>query len=308
MVKKFLPPMRGLVAHSLNERGESQEDIAKALGVTQAAVSQYLSRARTQYVSRLLEFGLKSAEIDEMVSELSTASKHSDESSTELLYAYWKAVASSGSACSVHRIMSGGLTACDLCIRTMSSAGLGREKREAVFAVRDAVTLLESSPAFAKFVPEVYSNIVYSLPNPASEQDVVGVPGRLVKVRGRVKALLPPEFGVSGHMARVLLSARARNPWVRSVLNVKMDQPLVSALKRVGGVHVVLSKGGGVEGELLRELAELGLNAPAAALVYPGTQGVESMVYLFGKDPLTVAEIAVSACTMALIPQGESVV
>ena len=47
MVRNLLPPMRAeMVSRLIREKGLSQSDAAKRLGVTRAAVSQYLSRKR----------------------------------------------------------------------------------------------------------------------------------------------------------------------------------------------------------------------------------------------------------------------
>jgi predicted transcriptional regulator len=47
MVRHFLPPMRAeMVSRLVQRQGLSQSDAAKRLGVTRAAVSQYLSRKR----------------------------------------------------------------------------------------------------------------------------------------------------------------------------------------------------------------------------------------------------------------------
>jgi predicted transcriptional regulator len=47
MVRNLLPPMRAeMVARLVQKQGLSQSDAAKRLGVTRAAVSQYMSRKR----------------------------------------------------------------------------------------------------------------------------------------------------------------------------------------------------------------------------------------------------------------------
>jgi hypothetical protein len=47
MVRNLLPPMRAeMVSRLIRTQGLSQSDAAKRLGVTRAAVSQYLSRKR----------------------------------------------------------------------------------------------------------------------------------------------------------------------------------------------------------------------------------------------------------------------
>lgn len=47
MVRNLLPPMRAeMVSRLVNEQGLSQSDAARKLGVTRAAISQYLSKKR----------------------------------------------------------------------------------------------------------------------------------------------------------------------------------------------------------------------------------------------------------------------
>jgi len=47
MARRFLPSMRAeMVYRCVNEQGVSQSEIAKRLGVSRAAISQYLSRKR----------------------------------------------------------------------------------------------------------------------------------------------------------------------------------------------------------------------------------------------------------------------
>ena len=47
MVRNLLPPMRAeMVSRLVNKQGISQSDAARKLGVTRAAISQYMSRKR----------------------------------------------------------------------------------------------------------------------------------------------------------------------------------------------------------------------------------------------------------------------
>lgn len=62
MVRTLLPPMRAEMVYRLvNRQGISQSDAAKKLGVTRAAVSQYMSRKRG---AGAVEF---STELDAMI-------------------------------------------------------------------------------------------------------------------------------------------------------------------------------------------------------------------------------------------------
>ncbi|MDY6776785.1 MAG: transcriptional regulator [Candidatus Nanohaloarchaea archaeon] len=53
VVKDILPAVRSLIAKELQEDGYTQTEIAGILGITQPAVSQYLSAARGKKVQRI---------------------------------------------------------------------------------------------------------------------------------------------------------------------------------------------------------------------------------------------------------------
>ena len=53
VVKEVLPAVRSILAKELKQSGMKQEEIAKALGLTQASVSHYLKQARGKNVKML---------------------------------------------------------------------------------------------------------------------------------------------------------------------------------------------------------------------------------------------------------------
>lgn len=67
VVNEVLPAVRSILAQELAERGYSQTEIADMMGVTQPAVSQYLSSTRGQRVQRIRSTGTVDDEIDELV-------------------------------------------------------------------------------------------------------------------------------------------------------------------------------------------------------------------------------------------------
>ncbi|MEM0120138.1 MAG: thiamine-phosphate synthase family protein [Thermoprotei archaeon] len=298
MVKTFLPATRGLLAHRLKSLGLDQDKIASLLGVTQAAVSYYLSTNTKSYTSKLIQMGVSEEQVDSMISELTTAVQKSDSYATEVLYNHWRLLLSSGALCSAHRKLVGGLKECDMCLRLMSAVDGGRERFNVLKALREATALLEASPTFSGLIPEVYSNLVYSVENPKDEGDVAGIPGRILRVKGRAKATMDPEFGASTHMAKVVLHLRKRNPWVRAAINTKYDSTLLEALQRVYPAKVeTLGSYVGLQ-EFFGKLAQVSLEPPVGFIVDSGSVGVEPNIYIVGSDPLTVANIAVSASTI----------
>ena len=82
-----------------------------------------------------------------------------------------------------------------------------------------AVHILESSDHFRFLMPEVRVNIVYSLENASSPNDVAGVDGRITLVGGRVKAAGYPKLGASDHMARLLIEVRKYDRRYRAGIN-----------------------------------------------------------------------------------------
>lgn len=67
MVKYVLPAIRAMVAKELIEKGYKIKEVAEILGLTQAAVSQYLASKRGR---RGLEFLEKNEEVKKIVAEI----------------------------------------------------------------------------------------------------------------------------------------------------------------------------------------------------------------------------------------------
>ncbi|WP_290596205.1 MULTISPECIES: transcriptional regulator [unclassified Archaeoglobus] len=71
MVKYILPALRAKVAEELIERGYRVKDAAEMLGLTQAAVSQYIRSKRGQKGKEIIEKSKKACEIiDELVNAI----------------------------------------------------------------------------------------------------------------------------------------------------------------------------------------------------------------------------------------------
>jgi predicted fused transcriptional regulator/phosphomethylpyrimidine kinase/predicted transcriptional regulator len=298
MVKKFLPAIRGLVAHKLKELGLEQEKIAKMVGVTQASVSHYLSVNPDHFIAKLEQFGTTVDQVQSMVDDLSAAVQKGDSAANDLLYNYWRLLASSGSACSAHRTLSGGLVDCDLCVRVMVKQGISKTKYNVLAAIREACSLIEASPTFGYLIPEVYSNLVYALADATKERDVAAIPGRIIRVKGKAKVLMEPEFGSSKHMANVILSLKKLNPWVRAALNTSFDKDYLKSIEQITGNKSVYLKAYSLSKEFFDQLRKTRVSRPISAVVDPGANGYEPNIYLVGGDPVTVTNVAISASTL----------
>jgi hydroxymethylpyrimidine/phosphomethylpyrimidine kinase len=101
-------------------------------------------------------------------------------------------------------------------------------------SVEDAGRILEATPNTAYLAPEVGINIAMALPYAEDHNDVAAIPGRLMKIPGGVKSSLPPEFGVSSHLARYLLELIKYDSSKRAAINIKFSEDLLEVLKLMG--------------------------------------------------------------------------
>ncbi len=296
MAQVYLPAMRQLVARKLRSEGLSQSRISSLLGVTQASISMYLSARSEHAYSGLATLSVERDEADRNATLLAEDLKRSPVYGVETLGSLWRGMLGRGMVCEAHRRLYPSLSQCDVCIKEYG--GRGGEGSGAITQVSEAVKLLESSRAFVSAMPEVSVNIAFAPPDSRSPEDVVAVPGRIVKVKGRAKATLPPEFGASRHIARILLLAIARQPEKRAALNLRYDVKMQRVLKRLG-----------LRALRLDEYQQTGADDPTAAalaerlrsgspvfdtVVDPGGKGLEPSLYLFGRSAAEVAGLALS--------------
>ena len=82
--------------------------------------------------------------------------------------------------------------------------------------------------------PEVQSNLGYSLLDAQGPEDVAAFPGRLVRLGREVAAVSDPEFGVSQHIAKIILTAMHYHPGLRSAMNVRFSEEILARAKKAG--------------------------------------------------------------------------
>lgn len=299
MVERLLPSMRHLVSRRLCSEGFSQSRVSSMLGVTQASVSHYLTAGTERPYSVLASLSLDREETDRYVSLLSEDLKRNPLDSVDTLTTLWVELLGRGLVCPAHRAMYPSLAQCDVCVRQF---GAPRKTPEIVGQVARAVKMLEDTPNFALVMPEVSVNIASLEGDSQSIDDVVAVPGRIVRVRNTPRAMSQPERGASRHMAKILLLVRKRMPEYRAALNLKWDLRMARALKKLGlrslalGSYVV----GGSEDPTVEALTSRLLQTRERfdAVVDPGGKGIEPSLYLFGR---TAPDVALTAARITEI-------
>ena len=294
MTGAFLPAMRHLVAVRLRSQGFSQSKISSLLGVTQASVSLYLSSDPAKAYRVLSRFSISRVQADRDSAFLVDAVRVGPVEGLKALGGIWTGLLGAGAVCPAHRGMYPALADCGYCIEEY-----GRQRgamSETITEVAEAVRLLEESPDFAAVMPEVSVNIACAAGDATTPGDVVAIPGRIVKVRDRAKAMLPPEPGSSAHMSRMLLLTRSRRPELRACINLRYDRAVAALLSRYGLRTLTLGRHAG-EGAVdpTAEALERRLKSYAPsfdALVDEGGSGIEPNVYLFGKGAKEVVRLA----------------
>jgi predicted fused transcriptional regulator/phosphomethylpyrimidine kinase/predicted transcriptional regulator len=303
-VRTLLPALRIMVARQLAENhGWTQTKIAKKLGVTQAAVSGYLTQdvdIVTPPFSRE-ELGIiaKSLTSEMVMKKLNHADLINNVCEICL------SLRRGGAICSAHRLKVPELEEekCTICMQLhMSLSDISDERRLILGELRCAVSLLESTPEFSEVVPEVFTNVVMGLKDAKGIADVAGIPGRLVKVRGKVKALMDPEFGVSSYLARLLIVVMKHNPDIRAVANLKCNEGVLGAVKRLNLKHATLRRDPeyrGREDEIFRFVEKsFSKEKGISVIMDEGGFGIEPNSYFFDENASKLADRAVRVARM----------
>ncbi len=164
-------------------------------------------------------------------------------------------------------------------------------------------------------IPEVMSNLAYALPYPRGPEDVAAFPGRILKTPQGTFIPLPPAFGASRHLARIVLTVRERFPRLRAAMNLRQVEGVeklaenlhlrVATFDRAQEPPEVKAKEGGtLAWGVASVLDRLEPWEPPPDLIYDrGEVGKEPMLRILGETPLKVVEKAL-ALKNALQTQG----
>ncbi|MDH4123793.1 MAG: bifunctional hydroxymethylpyrimidine kinase/phosphomethylpyrimidine kinase, partial [Thermoplasmata archaeon] len=106
-------------------------------------------------------------------------------------------------------------------------------KIEVIDSLEEMRHVLESD-VLASLLPEVGSNLAYSLPAPLNESEVAGFTGRIVREGKRSRVVGCARFGASKHVARIVISASMNDLAVRSAMNIKYNEANLEACKKAG--------------------------------------------------------------------------
>jgi hypothetical protein len=286
VVDEFLPTFRSMLAEDLRERGLTQNEVARLLGISQSAVSKYahgdverreavLSDERVVDLVERLGEGLASGEMSRVQALVEVEVLVRQLERGDLL-------------ATMHERAMPGLADYDGDFSIHDADSDVRAAERALASVRRGLRILENASGFAALIPAVGSNLVECLPDAATIDGVAGVPGRILDVKGRATVPGEPEFGVSEHVARLLLAARAAGSDARAAVNVRYDEAILDRLTEAGLTVVSFDSEQETESAVT---AAVEASPEADVLYQTGGFGIEPVIYVLGEDAASAAEV-----------------
>ena len=170
------------------------------------------------------------------------------------------------------------------------------ERYRVIQELKKAVEILKDA-RMGHLIPEVSSNLGYSLPGAEGIEDVAAFPGRIIRFRESVGTLGDPEFGASRHMANIILTVMKFDPQYCSAMNIRYSKENVARLRGEGFLIGHFSRrfepsryrqkeGSSLEwgvGEVLKKLRTV-----PDCIYDEGGVGKEPMIRVLGRNPMEV--------------------
>lgn len=291
LIKDFLPILRALLSHELKRNGMSQIKIANLLGVTQAAVSLYLSKDETYYYKKLQNMGISMEEVRELVKLLSSDVSEDIVRANRALLGFWRSILAKGYLCEYHKKMHPQLMDCDACM-TITEPVIW-EHLNVLNDITNAILYIESSSYFADMIPKVAVNIAVALKDAKSLHDVAAIPGRIVSLKGRPKAMSKPEFGASKHLASVILRVMKEFSDIRAVMNIRYGKDVEEAVRKLALRFAYTEREETSDEAIIESIGKAFQRYGVLDVVFDrGGYGFEPITYVFGKSAIEVTRKA----------------
>ncbi|MFC7204460.1 thiamine-phosphate synthase family protein [Haloferax namakaokahaiae] len=288
VVEEFLPTFRALLAEDLRSRGFTQAEVADVLGISQSAVSKY-AHGEVGVNDRIAG----DPRVEDLVARVGKGLASGDMSPVQALVeaeVLIRQLEEGDLLADLHEEAMPELADFDGFESIHDPDSEIRTVEQVRSSVRRGLRTLVNTSGFAGLIPNVGSNLVECLPGAESVDDVAAIPGRIFDIKGKATVPGDPEFGVSEHVASVLLSARAAGSDARATLNIVYDAGVIEELEAAG--YECIEFDPDAPTDPVREvLADRDL--PETFVVYQsGSYGIEPITYIVGPDAPTVASVA----------------
>lgn len=278
VVEEFLPTVRSMLATALRDRGLTQTQVADALGISQSAVSKYAHGNITGHDAIAHDPRVREL-VDRLADDLATGDRSREHALVEL-ERFIRQLEHGDLLAHRHQAVMPGLAEADAPVEIHDPDSRLLAAERVLTDVRRGLRILRNTPGFLRLIPNVGSNLVQSLPDAATVDDVAGVPGRLFPVNDQLSVPADPEFGASGHVATVLLATRAAGAPARAALNIRYDPAVLERLEDTGHSAVAFDP----EFEAVRGAIQAVYRPGADVLYHTGAFGIEPIVYVLAAD------------------------
>ncbi|OLZ41521.1 DNA-binding protein [Natrinema saccharevitans] len=286
VVDEFLPTVRSLLAGDLRDRGLTQSEVAEVLGISQSAVSKY-AHGDVTVNDRIADDERVRDLVDELGSGLAGGEISPVQALIELEVLIRDLEGGGDLLAQLHEEAVPELADHGSSFRVHDPESDPRSSERVLSSLRRGLRVLETASGFTGLIPAVGSNLVACTPDAEGVDDVAGVPGRIFDVKGRATVPADPEFGVSEHVARVLLAARRHGADVAAGINVTYEPELIDELAQRGHVAAEFDESGDVASSVGAAIEE----EPEATVLYQtGGMGIEPLIYVLGTDAESVAD------------------
>ncbi len=287
VVEQFLPTVRSMLAEELRDHGFTQREVANALGISQSAVSKYAHGDVSQ-----TEAILTDDRVQETVTEAAAGLASGDTSRVAALIeleVLIRELEDGELLADLHESEMPALADAEYDLSVHDPDSEARARERALASVRRGLRTVRNASGFATLVPDVGSNLVEATPDAETVEDVAAVPGRIFDVKGRAAVPADPEFGVSEHVAGLLLAARETGVDANAAIDVAYDPETVAQLSAAGHPTVEFDAEGGIDA--VRTALETAAPSDDTVVVYQtGGFGIEPIVYVLGSDAPSVVD------------------
>lgn len=117
-------------------------------------------------------------------------------------------------------------------VEPLSSLYRENEKAQVMAGMNRALQIFREE-RIGELVPEVQTNIGLALSGAKYHEDVLAIPGRVIKNGDDIFTGAEPEFGGSRHVANIVLTVMLHDPEKRAVMNIKYTDELLKICRRL---------------------------------------------------------------------------
>jgi len=283
----YLTPLRKIVAQKLSQHGLKQLEIAQVLGVSQPVVSSYLKEDAILKSPLITRDSFK--EFSEMITKQILEGASNQLTLMELICQECQQYRTAGPLCDVHRRntpMDFPID-CTICFPSQEQVDVFDRKLKTTKELYDAAQLLIGyNTQFGELIPEIGCQFVTIIEDSQKLEDIVGFPGRIIKVKGLGKVVSYPEFNQGSTLAEILLHFRNRGSNRRAIISLKNTPQLLQKVKT--GYHIIQTH----EADLnwSRTLMKISREdiLKAQIIADSGGIGFEPLIYVLGDSPLNI--------------------